>query len=509
MTRYAAYIRISHEEQIGNYSLDAQMRTIESYIRQHQGRLVEVYVDEAETAKTTANRNDFLRMRQDAKKKKFDVLIVHKFDRLNRNRFDAIAIKSLLRSDLGIKVVSATEPSEHDGAVGALIEGILECIAEWYSRNLSEEYRKGKRERALQGLHNSLAPFGTKLNSESVLVRDEDNYAGLVLAYELYSTGNYSDLKVAIELNERGYRTTQGHLFSSDTVRVMLQNRTYTGYVRYSPYIIKSDGKRSKNEPVEWVKGRHEAFISVELFELCQEIRRNRVKRRDYHPHHRTYLLSGIAYCWSCRQRGNEADIGKEYGKMRAQAQGGGYRDEPFLYYRCASYSFARSCKNNVRAEIVENQVIATLLSLKPPTDWKERIVQAVGQVIGNRQLEQRMAEIREIIDRMDFRWDNGFITDKDAYVEQRLQLQQELEALTPIPNDELEQAADILDNFSAHWQVTNGDRRAQCDLIQMVVERVYIEKGEVVALVLRPDYLLMLNLDTKSPMPLEVETEK
>jgi DNA invertase Pin-like site-specific DNA recombinase len=77
-------------------------------------------------------------MRQDGRKGKFDALVVHKFDRFARNRTDALAIKSLLRYDYNIKVFSVTEPSEDsDGPIGALIEGTMESVAEWYSKNLA------------------------------------------------------------------------------------------------------------------------------------------------------------------------------------------------------------------------------------------------------------------------------------------------------------------------------------------------------------------------------------
>src|SRR5690242_6072150 len=103
--RHAAYIRYSHHEQADGYSYDAQKRIIEDFIRAQGGTLVETYVDEAETGRTLNNRDDFLRMRQDAHKRNFDALVVAKFDRLNRNRLDAIAVKSLLRRDLGIQVL--------------------------------------------------------------------------------------------------------------------------------------------------------------------------------------------------------------------------------------------------------------------------------------------------------------------------------------------------------------------------------------------------------------------
>lgn len=60
------------------------------------------------------------------------------------------------------------------------------------------------------------------------------------------------------------------------------------------------------------------------------------------------------------------------------------------------------------------------------------------------------------------FRWDNGFILDKENYHEKRVQLQQQLEKLTPIPEDELSKAVDILEDFTTHWekQVMNAKHR-------------------------------------------------
>src|SRR5690606_14651850 len=123
---------------------------------------------------------------------------------------------------------------------------------------------------------------------------------------------------------------------------------------------------------------------------------------------------------------------------------------------RCRAREFARTCTQwGVPFEIVEQQVIAALLSLKLPENWRENMIQTMGAAIGNQHLEKRINEIKAIIQNMDFRWDMGFITDKDTYVEQRIKLQKEIEALTPIPDDELIKAADIVNNFPRHWQAT------------------------------------------------------
>jgi hypothetical protein len=77
-------------------------------------------------------------------------------------------------------------------------------------------------------------------------------------------------------------------------------------------------------------------------------------------------------------------------------------------------------------------------------------MAESMGQLLGDKRLDERIAEIKAVIERMDFRWDQGFITDKGAYLVQRVKLQQELEQLTPIAENDIQTAADILVNFQS-----------------------------------------------------------
>ena len=500
--RYAAYIRISSDEQVGNFSVDAQRRGIESWVREHGGKIVHFYVDEAESGKT-ADRAEFIQMRRDASKGKFDALIVHKFDRFARNRTDALAIKSLLRRDYGIKVFSTSEPSEDsDGAIGALIEGIMECVAEWYSRNLSEETTKGKKERAMQGFHNNQAPFGYDKNKEKMLTVNEHERTGLLMAFEMYATGKYSDNQIARELNKQGYRSKTKRPFSTDTVRDILQNRTYLGYVKYQKYREHSNGSRSWANPVEWITGKHEAIVPQELFDRAKEARSQRTTKHEYTPKFRIFLLSNIVYCAECVANMPTDVQDDSFGKMRAQSNTYGKN----IYYRCRAHDFGRECsQTSVQANIIEDQVVSILKNLKAPDDWQKRMVESMGQLLGDKRLEDRITEIKSIIERMDFRWDQGFITDKEAYLEERVKLQQELEKFTPIPDDELEVAADMIKNFSIHWNALNEDRKAQQQLIQMIVSRVWVRDEKVVALSLRPNYHITLGLESEKPTEISV----
>lgn len=102
--RYAGYIRVSTDEQAGNFSIDAQMHAIEAWIRAQNGLLARVYVDEGESGRTL-DRPAFQQMRRDARQQKFNALVVHKFDRFARNRTDALTTKSLLRQSCGVNVL--------------------------------------------------------------------------------------------------------------------------------------------------------------------------------------------------------------------------------------------------------------------------------------------------------------------------------------------------------------------------------------------------------------------
>lgn len=501
--RYAAYVRVSSEEQIGNFSIDAQKRAIDTWAKAQGGKVVKIYVDEGKSGRTS-DRPEFLQMRRDAKQNMFDAIVVHKFDRFARNRTDALAIKSLLRQEYGIKVYSVSEPSEDsDGPIGALIEGIMESVADWYSRNLATETRKGKKEKARQGYHNNRPPFGYDKNADGVLVPNQEEVAALKKAFEMYATGTYSDNQIARWLNDSGYVSKSGKPFSTDTVRDMLQNQTYLGKVKYQEYTRHANGKRSYDQPIEWFDGKHEAIIDQELFDRCMEQRERRATHHEYYPQRFVYLLSNLAYCASCVENMPSDVQDDSYGKMRAQSN----NDNSNQYYRCRARDFGRSCtQKSVRSTVVEEQVVELLKTLRPPENWRQHMVHALGELLGDKNLDQRITEIKEVIARMDFRWDHGFVTDRDAYLQERVNLQQELERLSPIPDDDLEIAADLLENFSTYWANTNGDRQAQKSLVNMIVARVWVKGDKVVAISLRPNFHLTLGLENENSTEESVE---
>jgi site-specific DNA recombinase len=483
MQKYARYIRISDEDQ-STYSIDAQLKATETYIKARGGQIVETYIDDGRSARSD-KRENFVRMRDDARKRKFDALVVHKFDRLNRNRFDALAIKTLLRREYTIAVLSCCEPSEEtDGVMGSLIEGILECVAEWYSKNLATETAKGRKEKHSQGLHNGFAPFGYVMVNKMLEI-EPDEEKGVILAFEAYSTGKYGYADTAKLLNEAGFRSKSGRPFSKDTVREIIRNEIYIGRVRYQETRYNSNGSRNFTAPVVWVQGKHEPIITVELFEKCVGLR---AEKRTYSrptPNKRPYLLKDLVYCYDCYLEPKpEADF-PSWGKMYCRT----HSKHKTAYYRCHSRELGYSCQQTgIPSEMIDTQVLEALWQLKPPTDWRQHMIEALAKVIGQKDLETRLNEIKQTIERMDFRFDHGFITNAEDYIEKRIMLQSELEQLTPIPNDDLERAADLLDNFGLYFEACGDDIEKQNDMLKTLINRVYVKGDRVMAIELKAE---------------------
>ncbi len=244
-------------------------------------------------------------------------------------------------------------------------------------------------------------------------------------------------------------------------------------------------------------------MIPRELFDRCQEVRRERASHHQPTKRYNPYLLRNLVYCHDCCSHPPAEKTFANYGKMRCQSQqGGGLR-----YYRCRARELGYECEQGgVPVETIDDQVISVLMQLKPPDNWRKRITAAMGELLGEQSIEERLGEINGMIERMDFRWDHGLVLDQAEYLEKRLKLQQELESLTPIPEDDLERAADLLANFREHWEACGDDTEAQHKLVKLIVKRVYVRGDEVVAMTLRSDYHIVLGHKLNGPTEVPVD---
>ena len=141
---YARYSSDNQREE----SIEGQIRECTAYAERNGITVVRHYIDRALSAKTD-NRPDFQQMIRDSNKKLFEIVLVWKFDRFARNRFDSANYKMILKKN-NVHLISVMEPIA-EGSQGILVETLLEGMAEYYSAELSEKVIRGQTENALKG----------------------------------------------------------------------------------------------------------------------------------------------------------------------------------------------------------------------------------------------------------------------------------------------------------------------------------------------------------------------
>ncbi|MFC2063428.1 recombinase family protein, partial [Chloroflexota bacterium] len=292
----ALYARVSSEEQVEGYSIDAQRRAFRQLCEAREWMPYIEYIEEGKSAHTDdlRKRPVFKQAIDDALADKYDVLVVHKIDRFSRKlRITLEYFEKLGKAGVGF--ISIQNDIDYSTPTGKFMLVMQGGLAELYSDNLSEETKKGWHERRKQGLYCGALPFGAMKGEDGVPVPDTQdrktnidgrevnvrNYEGLKMAFDLAVQGK-SDREVAMALNARGYRTTGTHgsrPFSKDTAKDMLKNRFYLGYI--------SDGNGG------WMDAQHRPFVDPEVFEVVQEVRSKwQSPRQTVNIRARTYSLS-------------------------------------------------------------------------------------------------------------------------------------------------------------------------------------------------------------------------
>jgi site-specific DNA recombinase len=470
--RAAIYVRVSSEEQVQGYSLAAQERAAEAYCQSHGWDVVRIYRDEGRSARTDniAKRPGFAFMLEDAQSGLFDVIVVHKNDRLARNRRIAFETFDLL-AKAGVGFVSIAENMDYSTPAGRLMLTMLVGLNQFYSDNLSLETKKGKQERKAQGIYNGLLPFGVAKSSAGVPILDmEPRYCdvttrteistgiGLIYAFDLARSGK-TDREIAQALNAAGYRTTGNrgsNPFQKDSVRVMLKNRFYVGDL--------PDGQGG------WIPGRHGALIDPDLFEQAQSARlRNTHRPRRVASVRSPWSLSGLAVCAACGKPVT-AD-GNHRARCQGRTQGNGC-DQPSFYQ-----------------SLIDDQLSAVLSAFDVSKEQQSRLIEIWRHnQHQHADTESTRQRVQSKLDRLKLLFLEGDLT-PDDYRARKDVLTAELASLPPVGNqgnDFGARLASYLVDMSRAWKDATPDERNK--LARAMFSSVLIENKQAMACVPRPE---------------------
>ncbi|WP_201732180.1 recombinase family protein [Acidithrix sp. C25] len=381
-----SYLRVSTRDQARRgggddegFSIPAQRDANKRRAASLGAIVIKEFVDRGASARS-ANRPELQRMLEYLADHEVDYVIVHKLDRLARNRADDVEITKALDAS-NVRLVSTTESIDETPS-GMLLHGIMSSIAEFYSRNLAAEVMKGMSQKARSGGTVGRAPLGYRnhrsVDSEGREVRtvviDQERAPLIKQAFELYATGSWTVAALAEHLNQRGLTTTPTQKLPSRPITEGLLHKVLTN--PYFKGLTKFQGAL--------YQGRHETLVDEVTWQRVQDIltSHNNGERTRKHPH----FLKSTVYCGQC---------GERLMVQRAKSASG----MTYPYFYCAGRHSKRTTCTQRAALIyeVETKLEQHYQHIQLDTEFRGRVEAMIREefVSSRAQIEEKKRELK------------------------------------------------------------------------------------------------------------------
>jgi len=339
--RCILYCRVSSKEQEEKgYSLEAQEKLLCNHAERN-GLVISKTFKISESASGKQIRKTFDEMLRYIKKRKIDIILCEKIDRLTRNLKDGAVISDWVSADPLREVHFVKENfivSQDTKAHENLVWDMKVAIARFYTNNLSEEVKKGQKAKIESGWIPNGQKFGYKTVGEKGhknQVPDEKIAPHIKRAFELYNSSNYTISRLEETLYKEGLRGRNGNRVGRSTLHRLLSDPFYCGYILW-------------NE--EEYEGKQKSIISETLFNEVQDKLKRKYKAGQLKKHY--HVFKGLIKCAECGCLISwETQKGHHYGRCRG-------------FKPCSRTSY-------IRQDVVEKKLDDLMERIKP----KDRVV--------------------------------------------------------------------------------------------------------------------------------------
>ena len=262
-------------------SIEAQLFELREFAKKENLNIVREFV-ESKTAKEPG-REIFNDMVACIEKNEAEGILAWHPDRLARNSIDGGRIIYLV--DTG-KITTLKFPTFWFDPTpqGKFMLSIAFGQSKYYVDNLSENIKRGIRQKLRNGIWPAWAPLGylNDKNQRKIVV-DKEKAKYIKRAFEMYSTGEYPLAQLRKIINSIGLVGKKNKVLSVSNYQYMLKNPIYCGIIRYKG---------------ELYDGKHEPIITKKLFDKCQEVMARKSKPKT--PKLKPYIYRGLFRCGEC-----------------------------------------------------------------------------------------------------------------------------------------------------------------------------------------------------------------
>ncbi len=332
-------------------SISDQLAELKSLALKEQLEVVDVFV-EKQTAKIPG-RPVFNEMIERMEKGEASGILAWHPDRLARNSVDGGKIIYLVDTGVISEMKFPTfwfDPTPQ----GKFMLSIAFSQSKYYVDNLSENIKRGHRNKVKDGIWPQMAPLGY-INKNKRIVPHPELSILVKKTFEVYATGNFTLREVRDKFNALGLKRKSGKELAVSNYQKLLKNPIYTGLMLYNGEIF---------------EGKHEPIISKKLFDSVQEVMMRKSK-----PHSKglkPFLYRGFFRCGECGCF------------ITTETQKG------HNYLRCTKRK--NSCSQKyTREEIITSEIQKEIKKVSLPDDWakwmlaeneKDKLVEAQSSTL-------------------------------------------------------------------------------------------------------------------------------
>ena len=302
------YARVSTDRDEQLNSLENQVTYFENFIKENENwTYVHGYVDEGISGTSVKKREDFLRMIDDSKKGKFNLILTKEISRFSRNTLDSIKYtQELLSNSVGVHFLSDNINTFQPDSELRLT--IMSSIAQEEIRKLSERVRFGYKRSIEKGIVPGSNNIYGYTKDKGKLVIDEKQAEFIKLIFELYVTENIGVGKLGKKLYEEyGVTNYSGKPIGGEVIKNIIRNPKYKGYycAHKETTIDYHERKRKKFKRDEWVvykdNDKCPPIVSEEIWDRANKILDERSKKYDQinkNNRYSRFAFSGLMHCY-------------------------------------------------------------------------------------------------------------------------------------------------------------------------------------------------------------------